>query len=737
MSNSFKKPRNALFPLAIVVFLVSTLILSGCGDNTPTAPASPTPTPGGSNPQPARPTAQVTPSGPVPVVSKTSLNFSAYQEPKVNVTPAFPAYTVASDLANITNLANFKLSAAEQKLLAQNYFVVEPGSAKYFFEAYQSIPNAQIPIYISTDSVANVYHMLFDKLLRETEKQYLQPDLLILNQALYEASLKQYDQFKGTPWEGAAARNVAFTAVARKLADPKTDFGAIPTYAAPLVEAELKLVNEAKGSAPSPLMGSDYKDDYSQYIPRGHYTKSEELKNYFKAMMWYGRVTFRVKSESETQSALLLTLALANGQAANHKASDLWQAIYEPTAFFVGQADDLTYLDYLNAAKAVWGETGLNDAKTLTDSGKLATFRAAIQRLAPGKINSLLNPSTSDPQEENKGLRTMGQRFTLDAYLMQNLVQPKVPGRTMPKGLDFPAALGSEQAVKILDKQGDTQNPAYPVQLNKLKGEVAAISPDQWTQNLYWGWLYKLQSLTAKPGAGYPAYMQNEAWQSKQLLTVLGSWTELKHDTILYSKQVAVATSARGPDQNAVTVGFVEPEPVYYARLAALASMTRTGLQQRNLLAKEQADVLTQLENTAMQLKTIAEKELNAQQLGTDEVNFIQGWASQLKNFTYAAADSAEKGIGNQLDNQDPALVADVATGETGILEEATGRVNSIYVAVPVNGKLILAKGAVYSQYEFLTKPAERLTDESWQKQLNAGQVPALEDWKKSFIAGS
>lgn len=737
MSTEFKKPRNALFPLAIVVFLVSALILSGCGDNTPTSPANLTPTPGGSNTQPASPTAQVTPSGPVPVVNKTNLNFSAYQEPKVNVTLAFPAYTVASDLANITNLANFKLSAAQQKLLAQNYFVVEPGSAKYFFEAYQSIPTSQIPIYISTDSVANVYHMLFDKLLRETEKQYLQPDLLILNQALYEASLKQYDRFKGTPWEGAAARNVAFTAVARKLADPKRDFGTIPAYASPLVEAELKLVNEAKGSAPSPLMGSDYKDDYSQYIPRGHYTKSEELKNYFKAMMWYGRVTFRVKSESETQSALLLTLALANGQASNRKASDLWQAIYEPTAFFVGQADDLTYLDYLNAAKAVWGETSLNDPKTLTDSGKLATFRAAIQRLAPGKINSLLNPSTSDPQEENKGLRTMGQRFTLDAYLMQNLVQPKVPGRTMPKGLDLPAALGSEQAVKILDKQGDMQNPTYPAQLNKLKGEVAAISPEQWTQNLYWGWLYKLQSLTGKPGAGYPAYMQNEAWQSKQLLTVLGSWTELKHDTILYSKQVAVPTSGRLPDQGAIPVGFVEPEPVYYARLAALASMTRTGLQQRNLLAKEQADVLTQLENTATQLKTIAEKELNAQQLSTDEVNFIQGWAGQLKNFTYAAADSDAQGTGNQLDNQDPALVADVATSETGILEEATGRVNSIYVAVPVNGKLILAKGAVYSQYEFLTKPGERLTDESWQKQLNAGQVPALEDWKKSFMAGS
>ena len=56
-------------------------------------------------------------------------------------------------------------------------------------------------------------------------------------------------------------------------------------------------------------------EDYSQYIPRGHYTRSEELKKYFKAMMWYGRLTFRLLDDFETRRALLLIQALRIGAA--------------------------------------------------------------------------------------------------------------------------------------------------------------------------------------------------------------------------------------------------------------------------------------------------------------------------------------------------------------------------------------------------------------------------------------
>jgi hypothetical protein len=670
-------------------------------------------------------------------IERYTVNFATYREPASTIKqPAFPNYTVAANLSNVSNLKDFKLSDAQKKLLAQNYFVVSPSEYKQFFQAYESFRYDQIPTYVTTDSVAHVYHLLFDKLLRETEKGYLIKDVQALSKALYEASVKQYTALTGSDLQAAALRNVAYTAVAYKLADPK-NAPAAPAYATSLVNAELKLIDAAGGIAKSPIMGSDYEEDYSQYIPRGHYTRSDELKNYFRAMMWYGRMTFRAKSDSETQSALLLMQAILTGQTNGQKASDLWKLIYEPTAFFVGTSDDLTYLDYAGLVKTVWGDTGLTDPKGFSDKTKLAAFQKGVDTLPPPKINSMITDIRQDLTTQIKGLRMMGQRFTIDAAIFQNLVWRNVgtleKPRDLPKGLDIFAALGSEQAAKLLKQQGETQYANYQTQFDKVKSQLATIQPATWTQNLYWSWIYNLQPLTEKRGAGYPAYMQNEAWQNKQLVAGLGSWTELKHDTLLYAKQV-YAERGGGPED--LPTGFVEPEPTFYSRMYALTVMTREGLQQRNMLAKEYADILKSLETDVGKLQNIAQKELSGQKISDDERDFIAYWGASIETFTLAATDVDEEQGGNKyLDKQDAALVADVATGLQEVLEEGTGRVNLIYVAVLINGKVTLTQGAAYSQYEFKVKPGDRMTDETWQKQLDAGKAPALEDWKKSYMA--
>jgi hypothetical protein len=46
-------------------------------------------------------------------------------------------------------------------------------------------------------------------------------------------------------------------------------------------------------------------------VPRGHYTRSEALKRYFRAMMWHGRMTLR-QNDGRTQQAALMTLRAAD-----------------------------------------------------------------------------------------------------------------------------------------------------------------------------------------------------------------------------------------------------------------------------------------------------------------------------------------------------------------------------------------------------------------------------------------
>jgi hypothetical protein len=190
--------------------------------------------------------------------------------------------------------------------------------------------------------------------------------------------------------------------------------------------------------------------------------------------------------------------------------------------------------------------------------------------------------------------------------------------------------------------------------------------------------------------------------------------------------------------------GYVEPEPEFYARVAALIGMTRDGLLARGLLEKTDEFViseynsLNELYNMALDLKHISEKELSNQPLADAEYDLIQYYGGKLEHITLAATDPEDGGQGNTaINDQDAAVVADVATGGEGgdqALEEGTGRIMEIYVVVPIGGKLVLTRGGIYSQYEFIQPTSNRLTDEQWRAMLDNGQVPPIGDWK-TYIA--
>jgi len=69
------------------------------------------------------------------------------------------------------------------------------------------------------------------------------------------------------------------------------------------------------------------------------------------------------------------------------------------------------------------------------------------------------------------------------------------------------------------------------------------------------------------------------------------------------------------------------------------------------------------------------------------------------------------------------------------VLEEGTGKISEIYVVVPVDGKLKIAKGGVFSYYEFTHPMSDRLTDKKWREILNSEQAPKLPEWTDDFVA--
>ena len=696
--------------------------------------------------------------------------FATYEEVPVNVSPKVPAYSVSQNLGNVTNASDFTFSDTAKSLLVKNAFVVKPSYNNEFFPLYESNRYSYIPNFVTTDSMLHNYHLMFDFLLKQLEEQKLVAELKQLNASMLSESLNQYNNLKGTEWENAAKRNVGFFAVGSKLLNPSVS---IPSIVANEVNQELALIEAHQGIAKSPVMniggGEDImidtpqgpqplealKEDYSQYIPRGHYDKTEQLKVYFKSMMWYGRLTFRLKNDDEIKSGILITLAL---NKESNQAS--WNKIYEPVNFFVGKSDDITYYQFKDLVKQVYGDNATPQTAS-ADKNKFTSFVDATKTLEPPQINSMPIFQASiqaDREKEIKGFRFMGQRFTIDASIFQRLVYREVGDKTkscqafkpeetgclsgarcLPKGLDIPATMGSNEAKNILNGMGETKYACYSENMSKMNEYVSGLNTEIWTQNLYWGWLYQLRPLLDVKQSGYPTFMQNAAWLRKDLNTFLGSWSELKHDTILYAKQVYAELGGGGPEKKDDR-GYVEPNPYVYARLASLLKMTNEGLEIRGLLTPSMKDNLSKMEQLAMSLKTISEKELNNENLTDADYELIRSYGGQLEHFwleinkdepQYKELDQR-----NFLDQNPAAIIADVATDPNGqVLEEGTGKISEIYVVVPVDGKLRIAKGGVYSYYEFPWPMSDRLTDKKWREMLKSGQAPELPSWTNAFVA--
>ena len=624
---------------------------------------------------------------------------------EVGVTPCVSPYIVASDLSNVENLQQFYIEEELAAKLAQNGFVVCGSAGSEFFQIYETNRYNQIPNFVTVDSMMHTYHLYFAHLLKNIERNYLSDSLVQLSNRMLATSIAQYEVLKGTEWEHAAKRNVAFFTVGAKLLDDDT---VIEDYVADMVNYELDHINSAEGIEASEV--SEIYEDYTQYVPRGYYEGDEKLERYFRAMMWYGRMHFLQENEDMDRSAILMTRAVAG----DLEAYALWESIYAVTSFFAGASDDLGICEYAPLIVDVYGDAATKDL--IGNEEAFADFHARTALLTLPQINSI--PIADGADNVILGFRFMGQRFTIDAAIMQQLIYSSVKEnsagdkRMLPDVLDVPAALGSDIALQLLEENGSTAYAGYMDNMSLLREALEQENAELWSASLYAGWLHTLRPLLTVKGEGYPVFMQSEEWLKKDLECFAGSFTELKHDTVLYAKQV-MAEMGGGEVEPIDFRGYVEPEPEVYARFADLADATREGLRTYNMLAADDEENLERLSEMAERLTEISNKELLDETLTEEEYRFIEDYGGNLEHFWYETLkDSGEYVSANEYP---AALVVDIATDPNGsVLEVATGAPSQIYVVVKVDGRLRIATGSVYSFYQFTWPMNDRLTDSKW-----------------------
>ena len=201
--------KNPLYPFAtlvtVLMMLAAACSLPGlpAGDEPASAPTKPVsaeivPTLPVSEPPVQQPTG--TPQFPFETGEIYPAAFAGYPGLQVRLPAEFSGgYSLPVDLNQVQISETITLSPEQRQLLSQNGFVVAAPSGKYqeFYQVYESVRyEYDVPVFATTDSVFHIYHLIFDKLLRDLERQYFIPDLEMLTTALFQASLEQLLGFK-------------------------------------------------------------------------------------------------------------------------------------------------------------------------------------------------------------------------------------------------------------------------------------------------------------------------------------------------------------------------------------------------------------------------------------------------------------------------------------------------------------------------------------------------------------
>ena len=635
---------------------------------------------------------------------------------------------------NMGNLSNPTiLKEFDEKLsshLAQNGFGIVPATSDQLFHIYEKNDYNEFPNFVTTDLYLQLFHMYIDCTLRELETYSFLHLMAEFSNEMKEAMRKIYQHAEeGSAIERAAEHNVRFFTIADCLFsdmyfDPGND---------ELVAEEIENVKNAQDSK-SRFM-ADYKEipfAYSLFRPRGHYTRSNSLQEYFRGMMWLQSVPFGMDNDDEVNAAVIIAYAMMNNPGIQKKYDTLDRII----TYLLGNHDNLSIPQVIAEVK----KTGKPMEELLNDKQAMSTLKANLEKI--GNEQTRIRPKY-EKTSHNK-ICVMPQRYMPDAEVLQEMVDydNKPTLRDVPKGIDVFAAMGVTAAEQILmDEKTDWKD--LSTNLAKMKKRMSEID---WSETIANQWMSSLKAMSDKDkDQKLPYFMQNPEWSKKDLNAMLASWAELKHDAILYAKQPAGAECGGGGPPDPIVKGYVEPNVKFWKKAIELLNNTEKLLKEQDMMTEKISQATVRIREEAEFLLRVSEKELEGKVLTDEEYDQIEVIGSTFENISLDLIREPDQYLMGWSDVQGAdkkvALVADVYTANAdnnpnkSILFEAVGDADEIYVVVEIGGYLYLTRGAVLSYREFKQPIDEpRLTDEEWQEKLKENPRKGVPEWMKSII---
>jgi hypothetical protein len=665
----------------------------------------------------------------------------------------------------------YNLTEYEKELLQRHGFMVSERLKRISFgQAFLEIYHRDLPVFISTDAVLHAFHQSYSRIILTIEAGYLFNHLKELLAQAHSAMPQLHAKYAAYPEMDLMLKDVDFyLTVPRKLLTSNVN----PYYSSNQ-ERVTKFYNKAFAG-----VGMSYDTlfadacvsiDWSQFKPRGHYVTMEfpDLEKYFRAMMWLGRIElYLLKPEAYPSPGCLLQTfedekrqTIASFLIAEifemSNAAVKYQQMEEIIRFFVGDPDNVTMdnLTYLKNALQ------LQNANELLDNTKLLEFQDTLkqQSFAYQKILSQIlisNPFSPDSIVPASAFMLFGQRFVIDSYVTGSVVFDRIKFngtkvcRLFPKTLDPMFALGNNAAAQLLIEE--LEQYKYSTNLAALRYLIDSFEADFWESTIYNSWLNSIRKLNPPlERETLPMFMQTAAFWQEKLNTQLSSWTQLRHDNLLYAKQ-----SYTGGSICSYPFTYIEPFPEFYNSLKNYSIRAKTQFQNLNfsnpLLKQSIIDYLQTMGGIMDTLESVSTKILNNTPFSAEETLFLKqviynqpsgsgatffGWYPRL---FFADFEHGDEGL-----MEKDHIVADIHTTPTNcgggfygwVTHVGTGSLDlGVFVAdLPGNQKTAFI-GPMLTHYEYVTTNFLRLTDQEWADQyLQAALRP---EWVNLYLADS
>ncbi|NLB84139.1 MAG: DUF3160 domain-containing protein, partial [Synergistaceae bacterium] len=506
--------------------------------------------------------------------------------------------------------------------------------------------------------------------------------------------------------------------------------------------------------------------DYTQFTPRGHYEKTSRSRAYFRTMIWLGQLGWELKDDKGAVDALNFALAMSHKRTIGDKPKrsaeappipfnsplEAWTRVMEVSSFFVGYPDSASYPEWRALLLEKAGVSSFT-ADTCGDTAVVERIQKASEQLLPSTphFKALFSPASTEifcvfPQRftvpwviTDELTYKLGVREDLPVLFsslwVAALTGNKYAMELIPKQLPLnlaalPAATAegapvSQGKVEISEDRLQSVTAAMPGTIEALRKKLAAEPEAAWYSSIGTAWMGLLGTLTSEYGKGYPLYMQSPLFAAKQLETQLGSYTELRHDTILYEKPNYAEMGDGGYEDppKPLVRGFIEPNLPFWNEMIRVVAYISDGFKKNGLfpMDTEEYGALPEFGQTVERCAKLAAEELAGKSLSEEDHEFLR-----LFPLDYMAAPANGSGAVVSDELFQSGLIVDIQTtnldpqalGAPAVLYQATAEPSLMLVLVGNEDAPRVVLGMAFDHREFTAPHGRRLTDSVWKKRV-------------------